>query len=357
MREAIEYKDLRTIRYFFIEEYTEKEVKLLRKAVAGTWSNVMKTPDGFFSVSFKENMDIYFELEIGDIIEVCLGRASLHKKLSYENVMIRKKFKNTDLLIDGCLVEKCNDSEDHLIKFDTINSDVSNYLWSLTGFIYYLKNLSSGRSYILCPHMAYASITQYSVWYLSGKQLVPSIEYNLEREKKMKKEDLSWGNITKTELEVMFEFRRLKRELSVHRDDSSEGPLPLLFAKIAAIGYAANVNGSHWHWFAPQTGEYEARRSRAMRAINELQTKQIDDFINNTSLGHLLRFDYEKHQKIALDEGMVSDIKEGFLYLANIVEKGGTPEKFWDMIINSGFEYEKDELKKKAQLFIDSLNA
>ena len=143
MRDTVEYKDLRTIRYFFIEKYTEKEVKLLRKAVAGTWSNVMKTPDGFFSVSFKENMDIYFELEIGDIIEVCLGRASLHKKLSYESVMIRKKFKNTDLLIDGCLVEKCNDSEDHLIKFDTINSDVSNYLWSLTGFTYYLKNLSS----------------------------------------------------------------------------------------------------------------------------------------------------------------------------------------------------------------------
>ena len=340
--------------YFFIEEYTEKEVKLLRKAVAGTWSNVMKTPDGFFSISFMEKMDVYFELEIGDIIEVCLGRASLHKKLSYENVMIRKKFKNTDLLIDGCLVEKCNDSEDHLIKFDTINSDVSNYLWSLTGFIYYLKNLSSGRSYILCPHMAYASITQYSVWYLSGKQLVPSIEYNLEREKKTKKEDLSWRNITETELEVMFEFRRLKRELSVHRDDSSEGPLPLLFAKIAAVGYAANVNSSHW--YAPRTGEYEARRSRAMRAINELQTKQIDDFINNTSLGHLLRFDYEK-QRNTPDEGMVSDIKEGFLYLANIVEKGGTPEKFWDMIINSGFEYEKDELKKRAQLFIDSLNA
>ena len=355
MRKTTECKDLRTIRYFFIEEYTEKEIKLLRKAVAGTWSNVMKTPDGFFSVSFKENMDIYFELEIGDIIEVCLGRASLHKKLSYESVMIRKKFKNTDLLIDGCLVEKCNDSEDHLIKFDTINSDVSNYLWSLTGFTYYLKNLSSGRSYILCPHMAYASITQYSVWYLSGKQLVPSIEYNLEREKKTKKEDLSWRNITETELEVMFEFRRLKRELSVHRDDSSEGPFPLLFAKIAAVGYAANVNSSHW--YAPRTGEYEARRSRAMRAINDLQTKQIDDFINNTSLGHLLRFDYEKHQKITPDEGMVSDIKEGFLYLANIVEKGGTPEKFWDMIINSGFEYEKDELKKKAQLFIDSLNA
>ena len=354
MREAIEYKDLRTIRYFFIEEYTEKEVKLLRKAVAGTWSNVMKTPDGFFSVSFKENMDIYFELEIGDIIEVCLGRASLHKKLSYESVMIRKKFKNTDLLIDGCLVEKCNDSEDHLIKFDTINSDVSNYLWSLTGFTYYLKNLSSGQSYILCPHMAYASITQYSVWYLSGKQLVSSIEYNLEREKKMKKEDLSWRNITETELEVMFEFRRLKRELSVHRDDSSEGPFPLLFAKIAAVGYAANVNSSHW--FAPRTGEYEARRSRAMRAINDLQTKQIDDFINNSSLGPLLRFDYEK-QRNTPDEGMVSDIKEGFLYLANIVEKGGTPEKFWDMIINSGFEYEKDELKKRAQLFIDSLNA
>ena len=354
MRDTVEYKDLRTIRYFFIEEYTEKEVKLLRKAVAGTWSNVMKTPDGFFSVSFKENMDIYFELEIGDIIEVCLGRASLHKKLSYESVMIRKKFKNTDLLIDGCLVEKCNDSEDHLIKFDTINSDVSNYLWSLTGFTYYLKNLSSGRSYILCPHMAYASITQYSVWYLSGKQLVPSIEYNLEREKKMKKEDLSWRNITETELEVMFEFRRLKRELSVHRDDSSEGPLPLLFAKIADVGYAANVNSSHW--YTPRTGEYEARRSRAMRAINDLQTKQIDDFINNTSLGHLLRFDYEK-QRNTPDEGMVSDIKEGFLYLAHIVEKGGTPEKFWDMIINSGFEYEKDELKKRAQLFIDSLNA
>ena len=354
MRDTVEYKDLRTMHYFFIEEYTEKEVKLLRKAVAGTWSNVMKTPDGFFSVSFKENMDIYFELEIGDIIEVCLGRASLHKKLSYESVMIRKKFKNTDLLIDGCLVEKCNDSEDHLIKFDTINSDVSNYLWSLTGFIYYLKNLSSGRSYILCPNMAYASITQYSVWYLSGKQLVPSIEYNLEREKKMKKEDLSWRNITETELEVMFEFRRLQRELSVHRDDSSEGPLPLLFAKIAAVGYAANVNSSHW--YAPRTGEYEARRSRAMRAINDLQTKQIDDFINNTSLGHLLRFDYEK-QRNTPDEGMVSDIKEGFLYLAHIVEKGGTPEKFWDMIINSGFEYEKDELKKRAQLFIDSLNA
>ena len=354
MREAIEYKDLRTIRYFFIEEYTEKEVKLLRKAVAGTWSNVMKTPDGFFSVSFKENMDIYFELEIGDIIEVCLGRASLHKKLSYESVMIRKKFKNTDLLIDGCLVEKCNDSEDHLIKFDTINSDVSNYLWSLTGFTYYLKNLSSGRSYILCPHMAYASITQYSVWYLSGKQLVPSIEYNLEREKKMKKEDLSWRNITETELEVMFEFRRLQRELYDYRDNSSEGPLPLLFAKIAAVGYAANVNSSHW--YAPRTGEYEARRSRAMRAIKDLQTKQIDDFINNTSLGHLLRFDYEKQHNTP-DEGMVSDIKEGFLYLANIVEKGGTPEKFWDMIINSGFEYEKDELKKRAQLFIDSLNA
>lgn len=354
MREAIEYKDLRTMHYFFIEEYTEKEVKLLRKAVAGTWSNVMKTPDGFFSVSFKENIDIYFELEIGDIIEVCLGRASLHKKLSYESVMIRKKFKNTDLLIDGCLVEKCNDSEDHLIKFDTINSDVSNYLWSLTGFTYYLKNLSSGQSYILCPHMAYASITQYSVWYLSGKQLVPSIEYNLEREKKMKKEDLSWRNITETELEVMFEFRRLKRELSVHRDDSSEGPFPLLFAKIAAVGYAANVNSSHW--YAPRTGEYEARRSRAMRAINDLQTKQIDDFINNSSLGPLLRFDYEK-QRNTPDEGMVSDIKEGFLYLAHIVEKGGTPEKFWDMIINSGFEYEKDELKKRAQLFIDSLNA
>ena len=355
MRDAVEYKDLRTIHYFFIEEYTEKEVKLLRKAVAGTWSNVMKTPDGFFLISFMENMDIYFELEIGDIIEVCLGRASLHKKLSYESVMIRKKFKNTDLLIDGCLVEKCNDSEDHLIKFDTINSDVSNYLWSLTGFIYYLKNLSSGRSYILCPHMAYASITQYSVWYLSGKQLVPSIEYNLEREKKMKKEDLSWGNITKTELEVMFEFRRLQRELYDYRDNSSEGPLPLLFAKIAAVGYAANVNSSHW--YAPLTGEYEARRSRAMRVIEYLQTKQIDDLINNTSLGHLLRFDYKKHQKIAPDEGMVSDIKEGFLYLANIVEKGGTPEKFWDMIINSGFEYEKDELKKRAQLFIDSLNA
>ena len=355
MREAIEYKDLRTIRYFFIEEYTKKEVNLLRKAVSGTWSNVMKTPDGFLSVSFKENMDIYFELEIGDIIEVCLGRASLHKKLSYESVMIRKKFKNTDLLIDGCLVEKCNDSEDHLIKFDTINSDVSNYLWSLTGFTYYLKNLSSGRSYILCPHMAYASITQYSVWYLSGKQLVPSIEYNLEREKKMKKEDLSWRNITETELEVMFEFRRLQRELYDYRDNSSEGPLPLLFAKIAAVGYAANVNSSHW--YTPRTGEYEARRSRAMRVIKDLQTKQIDDFINNTSLGHLLRFDYEKHQKIALDEGMVSDIKEGFLYLANIVEKGETPEKFWDMIINSGFEYEKDELKKRAQLFIDSLNA
>ena len=354
MREAIEYKNLRTVRYFFIEEYTEKEVKLLRKAVAGTLSNVMKTPDGFFSVSFKENMDIYFELEIGDIIEVCLGRASLHKKLSYESVMIRKKFKNTDLLIDGCLVEKCKDSEDHLIKFDTINSDVSNYLWSLTGFIYYLKNLSSGRSYILCPHMAYASITQYSVWYLSGKQLVPSIEYNLEREKKMKKEDLSWRNITETELEVMFEFRRLKRELYDYRDNSSEGPLPLLFAKIAAVGYAAKVNSSHW--YAPLTGEYEARRSRAMRAIGDLQTKQIDDFINNTSLGHLLRFDYEK-QRNTPDEGMVSDIKEGFLYLANIVEKGGTPEKFWDMIINSGFEYEKDELKKRAQLFIDSLNA
>ena len=74
---------------------------------------------------------------------------------------------------------------------------------------------------------------------------IGAIEYNLEREKKMKKEDLSWGNITKTELEVMFEFRRLKRELSVHRDDSSEGPLPLLFAKIAAVGYAANVNSSH----------------------------------------------------------------------------------------------------------------
>ena len=354
MRDTVEYKDLRTIRYFFIEEYTEKEVKLLRKAVAGTWSNVMKTPDGFFSVSFKENMDIYFELEIGDIIEVCLGRASLHKKLSYESVMIRKKFKNTDLLIDGCLVEKCNDSEDHLIKFDTINSDVSNYLWSLTGFTYYLKNLSSGRSYILCPHMAYASITQHSVWYLSGKQLVPSIEYNLEREKKMKKEDLSWRNITETELEVMFEFRRLQRELSVHRDDSSEGPFPLLFAKIAAVGYAANVNSSHW--YAPRTGEYEARRSRAMRAINDLQTKQIDDFINNSSLGPILRFDYEK-QRNTPDEGMVSDIKEGFLYLAHIVEKGGTPEKFWDMIINSGFEYEKDELKKRAQLFIDSLNA
>ena len=354
MREVVEYKDLRTIHYFFIEEYTEKEVKLLRKAIAGTWSKVMKTPDGFFSVSFMENMDVYFELEIGDIIEVCLGRASLHKKLSYENVMIRKKFKNTDLLIDGCLVEKCNDSEDHLIKFDTINSDVSNYLWSLTGFIYYLKNLSSGRSYILCPHMAYASITQYSVWYLSGKQLVPSIEYNLEREKKMKKEDLSWRNITETELEVMFEFRRLQRELYDYRDNSSEGPLPLLFAKIAAVGYAANVNSSHW--YAPLTGEYEARRSRAMRAIKDLQTKQIDDFINNTSLGHLLRFDYEK-QRNTPDEGMVSDIKEGFLYLANIVEKGGTPEKFWDMIINSGFEYEKDELKKRAQLFIDSLNA
>ena len=353
MRDAIEYKDLRMIRYFFIEEYTEKEVKLLRKAVAGTWSNVMKTPDGFFSVSFMENMDIYFELEIGDIIEVCLGRASLHKKLSYESVMIRKKFKNTDLLIDGCLVEKCNDSEDHLIKFDTINSDVSNYLWALTGFKYYLKNLSSGRSYILCPHMAYASITQYSVWYLSGKQLVPSIEYNLEREKKMKKEDLSWRNITETELEVMFEFRRLKRELYDYRDNSSEGPLPLLFAKIAAVGYAAKVNSSNW--YAPRTGEYEARRSRAMRAIGDLQTKQIDDFINNTSLGHLLRFDYEK-QRNTPDEGMVSDIKEGFLYLANIVEKGGTPEKFWDMIINSGFEYEKDELKKRAQLFIDSLN-
>ena len=354
MRETVEYKDLRMIRYFFIEEYTEKEVKLLRKAVAGTLSNVMKTPDGFFSVSFMENMDIYFELEIGDIIEVCLGRASLHKKLSYESVMIRKKFKNTDLLIDGCLVEKCKDSEDHLIKFDTINSDVSNYLWSLTGFIYYLKNLSSGRSYILCPHMAYASITQYSVWYLSGKQLVPSIEYNLEREKKMKKEDLSWRNITETELEVMFEFRRLKRELYDYRDNSSEGPLPLLFAKIAAVGYAAKVNSSNW--YAPRTGEYEARRSRAMRAIGDLQTKQIDDFINNTSLGHLLRFDYEK-QCNTPDEGMVSDIKEGFLYLANIVEKGGTPEKFWDMIINSGFEYEKDELKKRAQLFIDSLNA
>lgn len=354
MRKATEYKDLRTIHYFFIEEYTEKEVKLLRKAVAGTLSNVMKTPDGFFSVSFKENMDIYFELEIGDIIEVCLGRASLHKKLSYESVMIRKKFKNTDLLIDGCLVEKCKDSEDHLIKFDTINSDVSNYLWSLTGFIYYLKNLSSGRSYILCPHMAYASITQYSVWYLSGKQLVPSIEYNLEREKKMKKEDLSWRNITETELEVMFEFRRLKRELYDYRDNSSEGPLPLLFAKIAAVGYAAKVNSSNW--YAPRTGEYEARRSRAMRAIGDLQTKQIDDFINNTSLGHLLRFDYEK-QRNTPDEGMVSDIKEGFLYLANIVEKGGTPEKFWDMIIDSGFEYEKDELKKRAQLFIDSLNA
>ena len=354
MREAIEYKDLRTIRYFFIEEYTEKEVKLLRKAVAGTWSNVMKTPDGFLSVSFKENMDIYFELEIGDIIEVCLGRASLHKKLSYESVMIRKKFKNTDLLIDGCLVEKCNDSEDHLIKFDTINSDVSNYLWSLTGFTYYLKNLSSGRSYILCPNMAYASITQYSVWYLSGKQLVPSIEYNLEREKKMKKEDLSWRNITETELEVMFEFRRLKRELYDYRDNSSEGPLPLLFAKIAAVGYAANVNSSHW--YAPRTGEYEARRSRAIIAIKDLQTKKIDDFINNSSLGYLFRFDYEK-QRNTPDEGMVSDIKEGFLYLAHIVEKGGTPEKFWDMIINSGFEYEKDELKKRAQLFIDSLNA
>lgn len=168
-------------------------------------------------------------------------------------------------------------------------------------------------------------------------------------------EDLSWGHITKTELEVMFEFRRLQRELYDYRDNSSEGPLPLLFAKIAAVGYAANVNGSHW--YAPRTGEYEARRSRAMRVIEYLQTKQIDDFINNTSLGHLLRFDYEKHQKIAPDEGMVSDIKEGFLYLANIVEKGGTPEKFWDMIINSGFEYEKDALKKKAQLFIDSLNA
>ena len=167
-------------------------------------------------------------------------------------------------------------------------------------------------------------------------------------------EDLSWRNITETELEVMFEFRRLQRELYDYRDNSSEGPLPLLFAKIAAVGYAANVNSSHW--YAPRTGEYEARRSRAMRAIRDLQTKQIDDFINNTSLGHLLRFDYEK-QRNTPDEGMVSDIKEGFLYLAHIVEKGGTPEKFWDMIINSGFEYEKDELKKRAQLFIDSLNA
>lgn len=354
MREAIEYKDSKKTDYFFVEEYTEKEVKRIKKVLLGTWSNVIKNPSGSISISFKENMDIYFELEIGDIIEVCLGRASLHKKLSYESVMIRKKFKNTDLLIDGCLVEKCNDSEDHLIKFDTINSDVSNYLWVLTGFKYYLKNLSSGRSYILCPHMAYASITQYSVWYLSGKQLVPSIEYNLEREKNMKKEDLSWRNITETELEVMFEFRRLQRELYVYRDNSSEGPLPLLFAKIAAVGYAANVNSSHW--YAPRTVEYEARRSRAMRAIGDLQTKQIDDFINNTSLGHLLRFDYEK-QRNTPDEGMVSDIKEGFLYLAHIVEKGGTPEKFWDMIINSGFEYEKDELKKRAQLFIDSLNA
>ena len=42
----------------------------------------------------------------------------------------------------------------------------------------------------------------------------------------------------------------------------------------------------------------------------DLRMMQIDDFINNTSLGHLLRF-----------------------------------------------EYEKDELKKRAQLFIDSLNA
>ena len=166
-------------------------------------------------------------------------------------------------------------------------------------------------------------------------------------------EDLSWRNITETELEVMFEFRRLQRELYDYRDNSSEGPLPLLFAKIAAVGYAAKVNSSHW--YAPRTGEYETRRSRAMRVIEDLQTKQIDDFINNTSLGHLLRFDYEK-QRNTPDEGMVSDIKEGFLYLANIVEKGGTPEKFWDMIINSGFEYEKDELKKKAQLFIDSLN-
>ena len=167
-------------------------------------------------------------------------------------------------------------------------------------------------------------------------------------------EAMSWRNITETESEVMFEFRRLQRELYDYRDNSSEGPLPLLFAKIAAVGYAANVNSSHW--YAPRTVEYEARRSRAMRAIGDLQTKQIDDFINNTSLGHLLRFDYEK-QRNAPDEGMVSDIKEGFLYLANIVEKGETTEKFWDMIINSGFEYEKDELKKKAQLFIDSLDA
>ena len=355
MREVIEYKALRKTRYFFIEEHTEKEVELLKKAVAGTLTKVMKNPDGSFSVSFAKNTTVYFELEIGDIIEVCLGRASLHKKLSYESVMIRKKFKNTDLLIDGCLVEKCHDSEDHLIKFDTINSDVSNYLWLLTGFIYYLKNLSSGRSYILCPNMAYASITQYSVWYLSGKQLIPSIEYNLEREKKMKKEkDLSWSNITETEVDVVFEFRRLWRELHENGYHSHEGPLPLLFAKIAAVGYAANVNGSPW--FAPQTVEYEARRGRAMRAIVYLQNKKTDDLINSTPLGNLLRYGYEK-QHNAPEEDIVSDIKDGFLHLAYLLGNEEDSEEFWNAIINSGFEYEKDELKKKAQLFIDSLNA
>ena len=345
---------MRETRYFFIEEYTEKEVALLKKAIKGTWSLVKEKPGGFFSVSFTENVKVFFELEIGDIVEVCLGRTKLHRKRSYESIMIRKKFKNTDLLINGCLVEKCHDSEDHLIKFDTINQEVAAYIWSLTGFKTHVTNLGSTRNYIVAPNMGRCNIEQFSVWYLSGNKLIPSIEYNLERENRVKKKELCWSNITETELEVMFEFRRLQRELYDYRDNSSEGPLPLLFAKIAAVGYAANVNSSHW--YAPLTGEYEARRSRAMRAIKDLQTKQIDDFINNTSLGYLLRFDYEKKRNTP-DEGMVSDIKEGFLYLANIVEKGGTPEKFWDMIINSGFEYEKDELKKRAQLFIDSLNA
>ena len=355
MREAIEYKDSKKTDYFFVEEYTEKEVKRIKKVLLGTWSNVIKNPSGSISISFKENMDIYFELEIGDIIEVCSGGANLHRKGSHTNAMIRKKFKDTDLLIEGCLVEKCNDSEDHLIKFDTINRCVSGYVWSLTGFTCYLKNFKSSPSFILCPGIEYGIIEQFSVWYLSNGQLIPSIEYNLEREKKMKKEkDLPCGDTTQTKLEVLFEFYRLQRELHDYRDNSSEGPLPLLFTKIAIVGYAANVNSSPW--FAPQTEEYETRQSRAMRAIIDLQNEKTDDFINDTSLGKLLRHNHEKQPNIS-EEGMVSDIKEGFLYLTHLLGNEETSEEFWNEIINSGFEYEKEELKRRARLFIDSLNA
>ena len=65
-------------------------------------------------------------------------------------------------------------------------------------------------------------------------------------------EDLSWRNITETELEVMFEFRRLQRELYDYRDNCEFWTLPRVWTHIdGALPIMVTEDVENLYSFAP----------------------------------------------------------------------------------------------------------